>query len=196
MADRTKDKPPGTAENGLLLPLSYIYAEAQDWERYLQACDALMWMQSTLLSQICNSHFAVKWKTYAAFAEAGAKARGLSTEAFFDVCLDWKTDLPTYVEKPPEYRDAPLAGYFDPHNSDQQPPAENKKTRRSINHLRIGTANAALLRVVCDVHNVSLRTIAGILLKSHLDSYWEKSYASQIRAAEQKSFHRIINPTN
>ncbi|MEM9805993.1 MAG: hypothetical protein AAF959_11995 [Cyanobacteria bacterium P01_D01_bin.56] len=127
---------------------------------------------------------AVHWKYYADCAELDAAARGLSVEAFFNACINWDAELPSYTGDRPTFKPYPLATIPDVETTPDN--------RRRVKVIRTSQVNGALLRVACVVDRCTLITIMSRLLRWHFDQYWEKSYAPQIRAAQAKSFRRLF----
>lgn len=166
------------------IPLGYIYASPTYLEKYLATCNYLGWNKTSLLNQVLNSYFAAHWRYYAAASELDATARGLSVNQFFDVCNDWKHDLPGYQCLRPRFEPSPLS---------QGPnPQVSKANCQRIKSIRIGLANGALLRIACIIEQARLIDVSGRILQWHFDEYWENSYAPQIKAAQQSSFERIF----
>ena len=172
-------------DGGLEVSLKYLYADDAYWEKYELACKHLMWLRTTLVSQLINSFIALHWEYYAECAELDAKARELSVQDFFDECCNFEAELTPYIKERPTFKPSPLDSIIDFESSSAY--------RRRVRTIRIGRANGALLRMVSVVDRASLTVVVSRVLRWHFDRYWEKLYVPQIRAAEAKSFRRLFS---
>ena len=113
---------------GLEVSLKYLYADDAYWEKYELACKHLMWLRTTLVSQLINSFIALHWEYYAQCAELDAKARGLSVQDFFDECCNFEAELTPYIKERPTFKPSPLDSIIDCETRDR------KSTRLNSSH--------------------------------------------------------------
>lgn len=164
---------------GVNVRLSYFYADSDNWEKFVSACDRLGWAQKSFLQQIAHSYFGKHGSYYANTAVLDAEARGMAESEYYQSLSEGK-DLLSYKSQRPDIEPSPLARIPDPETT-----ANN---RRRYNVVSISDYYYVLLQVALIVDRCTLIEFFSRVVVWHFSTYWERSYQPQIDHAEKCLF--------
>ena len=166
-------------DNYVQISLGYIYAQEELWTKYILACDKIGWNKATLLTQILHSYCSISRDWIIAGAELDAVARGFESQsgAYFDTAVAGG-DFPPYPRTRPAFEESPLKNI---------PVQQGSENRRSFSYIRTSEANAAMLRIICNIEEQNISQVASRIALWHFNRYWSRSYQWQLNVAKARS---------
>lgn len=169
------------------VPIAYLYAEDDYWQKYMTVCEEIGWPKSSLISHWLNSYCSVNklWLQEAAELDAIARGYAGSKGEYFKVCRDWKEIRP-YSGARPVFANNPLATI--------PKVSISKTTRRSYHSIRASAVNAAFFRLVCEIEADNKQNVLSRIAVWYVTKFWERSYQWQLNANEQLAFSPDIGP--
>lgn len=164
---------------GVNVRLSYFYADADNWDKFVAACSSLGWAQKSFLQQIAHSYFGKHGLGYANAAVLDAEARSMTERDYYQALAEG-SDLLPYKGQRPEFETTPLERIPDP-----DPTPDN---RRRYNVVSISDYYYVLLQVALIVDRCTLIEFFSRVVVWHFTTYWARSYQPQIDHAEKSLF--------
>lgn len=161
------------------LRLSYIYADAQIWEK-LEQIGVLGWPRKTFLQQVCAAYLKAHNEYYAAMAAVDAAARGLNESDYYRV-LQADGELPAYHSGDrPSFNPSPLAAVA--------AIPQTAETRRRYNLIDLSDYNATVMKAALIIEGETLSQFVSRILVQHFAKYWESTYQPQFVLDQKKVF--------
>lgn len=167
--------------------ISKIYGSDLTWERFDLATDRIGWSKKKFIQQISHAHFGINRDYYATCALQDAAARNMDEVAFYQALYDGGSPDPNknrlllpYVSERPLFEPAPLSTVPDV--------VAGEENARKFNLIDFSDHYFVLMQVALIVDRGSMRQFVSRMLSHHFDTYWDKSYASQLALFEAKRF--------